>query len=92
MQNSDSLAIVIALLFIVGICYYFYIANTVNSQKKRIIDLLVIGAIIWLSPVIEEWMKIDSLKIVGFLIFAYGWGILIGEKFLEGLNEEKHEK
>lgn len=41
---------------------------------------------LFVAPELSAYTKKDPLKIAGVLIFAYGWGVLIVEKFWEGLK------
>jgi len=71
--------------------YYFRIAHTSQKNKTRIIDLLVVGVVLWISSKLRVYVKIDPLETAGILVFAYAWGILIVEKLWEGLkgNDQK---
>ena len=49
-----------------------------ESRRNRVKDLIVVGLILWFSP---------SAKIAGMVIFFYGFGILLYEKYQEGKRE-----
>jgi hypothetical protein len=59
----------------------------------------VIGVLLLASPKLSAYLEAkfsqpaginDPFEIAGTLIFAYGWGILIIEKFREGLRGSNH--
>ncbi len=88
--------IILALVLLLGLVYYFRQAHASQKNRNRIIDLLVIGVILLASPKLSAYINTrftsepaginDPFEIAGILIFAYGWGILIVEKFREGLK------
>lgn len=49
-----------------------------RSVRNRIADLLVIGLVLWHAP---------DFKFAGMVIFFYGFGILLYEKYQEGKRE-----
>ncbi len=56
-------------------------------QERRILDLMVIGSILfWLDILIpqERSMEIKIQATAGVLIFLYGYGLLVLEKYREG--------
>lgn len=73
-----------------GLIYYFRVAASVKHERRRIIDFLVIGLLIFISSYLEQWLpessNLNNTQIAGFLIFVYGWIIVIREKFREGLH------
>ncbi len=81
-----GLTIIIGLLVFVGLVYYFRQAYTSQKNKNRIVDLLAIGVILWVTPRLSTYTNKGSFEISGILVFAYGWGIFIIEKFWEGLK------
>lgn len=78
-------------ILVAAVVYYLYVVSTVQTGKKRIQDLAVVAIILWLSPVISSAMKINALSAAGFLVFVYGWAILIIKKFQEGLHDNSHD-
>lgn len=76
--------ILLGLLLLAGLAYYFRQAFASQKNKARIVDLLVVGIILFTSPKICVHIKTNPLMIAGILVFAYAWGILIIEKFWEG--------
>jgi len=69
--------ILLGLSLLAGLVYYFRQAFTSQKNKARIVDLLVVGIILFMSPKIHVYIKTDPLMIAGILVFVYGWGILI---------------
>ncbi|NOY11242.1 MAG: hypothetical protein GXO67_03990 [Archaeoglobi archaeon] len=49
-----------------------------ESRRNRVKDLIVVGLILWFSP---------SVKVAGMVVFLYGFGILLYEKYQEGKRE-----
>ncbi len=88
--------IVLTLVLLLGLIYYFRQAHTSQKNKSRIIDLLVIGVVLLVSPKLSAYIEAsfssqpaginDPFEVAGILLFAYGWLILIVEKFWEGLK------
>lgn len=63
-----------------------------TSQARRIFDLMIIGAIIYLLDFFipqERGGQTIILRTTGLLIFLYGYGILLVEKYREGREETK---
>ncbi len=63
-----------------------------SSQARRILDLMVIGAILYLLDFLmpqERGGQTIILRTAGILIFLYGYGILLIEKYREGRKEAK---
>lgn len=85
-----ALNIIIGLLLFLGLIYYFRQAYTSKKNKSRIVDLLAVGVILWIAPKLSIYTGMDSFEISGILIFAYGWGIFIIEKFWEGFKGENN--
>ncbi|WP_456477754.1 hypothetical protein [Geoglobus ahangari] len=54
-----------------------------ESRRNRVKDLIVVGLILWFSP---------SVKVAGMVIFFYGFGILLYEKYQEGKREALGQK
>jgi len=44
------------------------------------------GVILWVAPTLSAYINKEPFEISGILIFAYGWGILIIERFREGVE------
>jgi uncharacterized membrane protein YgdD (TMEM256/DUF423 family) len=70
-----------------------------QEDRTRIIDLLVIGAIIYCTSIImPPIMPTDSatswpiVEVIGSLIFLYGFAILIYKKFQGGYRESHKGK
>ncbi len=84
--------IILGVIVLCGIIYYFLAAASAKRQRTRVIDLLVVGLLLLLSGYLKKRIpalaQLDSLEIGGLLIFAYGWAILIVEKFREGLHDD----
>lgn len=88
--------IILTLVLLLGLIYYFRQAHTSQKNKNRIIDLLVIGVVLLIAPKVSAYIEAnlssqsaginDPFEIAGILIFAYGWLILIVEKFWEGVK------
>ena len=63
-----------------------------SSQSRRILDLMIIGAILYLLDFLmpqERGGQTIILRTAGLLIFLYGYGILLLEKYREGRREAK---
>jgi hypothetical protein len=63
-----------------------------KSQARRVLDLMVIGAILFLLDFFmpqERGGQTIILRTAGLLIFLYGYGILLIEKYHEGREETK---
>lgn len=61
-------------------------------QARRIFDLMIIGAILYLLDFLmpqERGGQTIILGTAGILIFLYGYGILLLEKYHEGRREAK---
>ena len=82
------------ILFVILVLVIIYTAYTTIkqlrtldiSQARRILDLMVIGAILYLLDFLmpqERGGQTIILRTVGMLIFLYGYGILVLEKFRE---------
>ncbi len=84
-MGVNELIIILLLIFIMLLFLsVFNPAKSLEENKRnRIKDLLIAGLILWFSP---------SVKIAGMLIFLYGFGILLYEKYLEGKREALNSK
>ena len=59
---------------------------------RRILDLMVIGTILYLLDIfmpVERGGQTIILRTAGLLIFLYGYGIMLVEKYREGRREIK---
>lgn len=85
----DDFRYLIWLMLGLGLFYYFRQVKTASAeQRNRIQDLLVVGAIVALVPFFTEdkgWAF--NMKVTGGLIFAYGWLLLIVDRFKAGHKE-----
>lgn len=88
------------ILFIILVAVIAYIAITLikqlhtleKYQAQRILDLMVIGAILYLLDFLmpqERGGQTIILRTAGVLIFLYGYGILVLEEYREGRKEAK---
>ncbi len=91
---------VFLVLNILIVLLYAYIAYTIikhlrsleKSQARRILDLMVIGAVLYLLDIYMPkglGGQTIILRTAGILIFLYGYGILLLEKYREGMKEAK---
>jgi membrane-bound ClpP family serine protease len=77
----------LAFVAVIGIILWIKSTTQIKNDKKtRVLDLIVIGAILTFVPQFADGDR--SLSIAGVLIFSYGVLILLSEKFREG-SEEK---
>ncbi|MCX9025717.1 MAG: hypothetical protein OIN85_06425 [Candidatus Methanoperedens sp.] len=84
-------------VFIIAIAYAAYttikqMRTLESSQVRRIIDLMVIGTILYLLDFLlpqERGGQTIIMRTAGMLIFVYGYGILLLEKYREGRMEVK---
>lgn len=84
-------------VFIIVIAYVAYttikhLRTLESSQARRIFDLMVIGAILYLLDFFmpkERGGQTIILRTAGILIFLYGYGVLLLEKYREGMTEIK---
>lgn len=84
-------------VFIIVIAYAAYttikhLRTLESSQARRILDLMVIGAVFYLLDFLltkERGGQTIILRTAGILIFLYGYGILLLEKYREGRKEAK---
>lgn len=74
-------------LIAASLVYYSKAAAFARYDKKRIMDILIIAVLLYTASILEDYVQIDRLKAAAFLIFAYGWMILIVEKLWEGLKD-----
>lgn len=84
-------------VFVIVIAYVAYtlikqLRTLESSQARRILDLMVIGAILYLLDIFMPKTlggQTIILRTAGVLIFLYGYGILLLEKYREGRREAK---
>lgn len=84
-------------VFVIVIAYVAYtlvkhLRTLESSQVRRVLDLMVIGAILYLLDFLmpqERGGQTIILRTAGILIFLYGYGLLILEKYREGRGEAK---
>ncbi|MBU4340057.1 MAG: hypothetical protein KKD46_03960 [Euryarchaeota archaeon] len=83
---------ILFVVFVITIAYVAYILfkqlrTLEKTQARRILDLMVIGSILyWLDIFIpqERGGEIKIQATAGMLIFLYGYGLLVLEKYREG--------
>ncbi|TRZ88832.1 MAG: hypothetical protein D4R88_06865 [Methanosarcinales archaeon] len=90
-ENSE-MTIILGVLLTLVISYVAYslikqLRTLEKTQARRIFDLMVIGSILyWLDILILQegsgGIKIQAAA--GMLIFLYGYGLLVLEKYREG--------
>ncbi len=78
----------VVLFVLLAAAVYYRTAATSKYQSKRIIDLVTVGMVLSVSAKLKcvTSFPVDPLELSGAAIFLYGWGILIMEKFYEGLR------
>lgn len=84
-------------VFVIVIVYVAYttikqLSTLEKYQARRILDLMVVGAILYLLYFLmpqEQGGQTIILRTAGLLIFLYGYGILLIEKYREGSAKEK---
>ncbi len=80
----------IALIWIVGIYYLLKDIKNVGSHvKERIIDVGIIGVIIFACGAAFQSYE---LTVAGSLIWAYGVLLLLAEEYRKGKEESKRDK
>lgn len=86
-------------VFIIVIAYIAYtlikqLRTLEKFQARRILDLMVIGAVLYLLDIfMSEGLGGQTiiLRTAGMLIFLYGYVLLLIEKYLQGRREAKSE-
>lgn len=61
-----------------------------KAQARRILDLMIIGSILFWLDIFIPQERSGDIKIqttAGMLIFLYGYGLLVMEKYREGRRE-----
>lgn len=85
----DSFQCLIWLMLLLGFVYYLKQVKTASEeQRSRILDLLIVGAIVAVVPYFTEdrgW--VFNMKATGGMIFAYGWILLIVDRFKAGFHQ-----
>lgn len=85
----DLFPYIIWLMIGAGFVYYLLqVKKATKGQRNRIMDLLIIGAIVAVTPFFTEdkgW--VINMKVTGGLVFAYGWVLLIIDRFKAGYKE-----
>ncbi len=93
--GTAEIFVILSILIVLTILYAAYttikqLRTLENSQVRRIIDLMVIGAILYLLDFLlpqERGGQTIIMRTAGMLIFLYGYGILLLEKYREGRME-----
>jgi hypothetical protein len=88
---------ILAGVFVLVIAYAAYttikqLSTIESTQARRILDLMVIGTILYLLDFFMPQGRGGQtimLRTAGLLIFLYGYGILLLEKYREGRREAK---
>ncbi len=88
---------ILLVVFIIVVAYTAYttikqLRTLEASQARRILDLMVIGAILYLLDIFMPKTlggQTIILRTAGMLIFLYGYGLLLVEKYREGRREAK---
>lgn len=73
----------------IGFIYYLkQVKTATKEQRSRIMDFLIIGSVVAITPFFTEhkgWVY--NMKLTGGLVFAYGWFLLIIDRFKAGYKE-----
>lgn len=89
LRRMDLFPYVIWAMVGLGFIYYFRQVKTASPERRdRIRDLLVVGAMTAVTPFFTEakgWAF--NMKVTGGLIFAYGWVLLVIDRFKAGYKE-----
>lgn len=93
--GTAEMFIVLSILIVLAIIYAAYttikqLRTLEKSQTRRVLDLMVIGAILYLLDFLmprERGGQTIILRTAGLLIFLYGYGLLLLEKYREGRRE-----
>jgi len=76
---NEMIIVLFAIIIIVLLLSVLNPAKSLEENRRnRVKDLIVVGLILWFSP---------SVNIAGMVIFFYGFGILLYEKYQEGKRE-----
>lgn len=91
--TAEILAVIFVLVIIYVACTLLKQLRTLeNSQARRILDLMVIGSVLYFLDFFmprELGGQTKILGTAGMLVFLYGFGILLLEKYREGRKEVK---
>ncbi len=88
------LGAVILILAYIAYSLIKHLRTLEKSQARRILDLMVIGAILYMLDFLmpqERGGQTIILRTAGLFIFLYGYGILLLEKYRQGRREAKSE-
>jgi Ca2+/Na+ antiporter len=84
--------IIVIVLAYIGYALIKQLRTLEKTQARRILDLMVIGSILfWLDIIFPQEFS-GEIKIqatAGMLIFLYGYWLLILEKYREGRRDAK---
>ncbi len=81
---GEALLIFLFLFLIVLLLALLSPARSLEKNvRNRITDLIIVGLVLWHSP---------DTKFAGMVIFFYGFGILMYEKYKEGKREALNSK
>jgi hypothetical protein len=88
-MNTETLLLIAGYsLYILFFALVIKSALTLKRDRNRIIDLLFIGFILYFTHMLpKEVVPYDRIAFSGFLIFAYGFTMLLYRKFKEGVAE-----
>ncbi len=84
------LVTVIEVVLAVAVLYFTIIRQALKfpKHKDRLFDIFAIGLIMYFTPHIMDrsYQHFIEIRIIGGLIFHYGFALLIVYSFLEGYN------
>lgn|GEM_PF-5688311 len=86
MLSYDVILIIVAAISII---YYYHLASSSKNNFQMVIQLFLIGIILWISPNLSNYFNYAPLKIAGFILFVCGISILTVESFFHGLRGKK---
>lgn len=95
--GTAEIFVILSILIVLAIIYAAYttikqLRTLEKSQARRILNLMVIGAILYLLDFFmpqERGGETIILRTAGILIFLYGYGLLLLEKYREGRRGAK---
>lgn len=87
-MNSETLLLIAGYsLYLVFFALIIKSTLTLKRDRNRIIDLLFIGFTLYFTHMLpKEVVPYDRIASSGFLIFAYGFTMLLYRKFREGTS------